>query len=87
MMTLSFSILFNFEIDNERNGMVICQCLTLIDNIESFLLIKNPIKSEEWLLFDYDEVSCTILENKIYWWNIWHVTLFYKDNKIKRVNE
>jgi hypothetical protein len=46
-MTLSFSILFNFEIDNERNGMVICQCLTLIDNIESFLLIKNPIKSEE----------------------------------------
>jgi hypothetical protein len=33
---------------------------------ESFWLIKNPVKSEAWLLFDYDGVSCSILENKIH---------------------
>ena len=43
---MSFSILFKFETHNEKSGMMIIQCLTLIDNIESFLLIKNPVKSE-----------------------------------------
>jgi len=38
---MSFGILFKFEINNERSGMVICQCLILIDKIESFLLIKK----------------------------------------------
>jgi hypothetical protein len=37
-----------------------------MDNIESFLLKTNPIKSEAWLLFDYDGVSCPVLGNKIY---------------------
>jgi len=46
---MSFSILFKFEINNKRSDIVICQCLTLIDNIESFWLIKNPDKSETWL--------------------------------------
>jgi len=64
--TMSFNILFMFEIDNERSDMVICQCLTLMDNTESFWLIKNSVKSEAWLLFDYDEVSCPVLGNKIY---------------------
>jgi hypothetical protein len=43
---MSFGILFKFEIDIERNDMIICQCLILIDNTESFLLIKNLVKSE-----------------------------------------
>jgi len=43
---MSFGILFKFEINHERSGMVICQCLILIDKIECFLLIKNLIKSE-----------------------------------------
>ena len=45
-LAMSLSILFKFEIDNERSGIVICQCLTLIHNIKSFLLIKNHVKSE-----------------------------------------
>ena len=46
---MSFGILFKFEINNEKSGMIICQCFILIDNTESFLLIKNLIKSEAWL--------------------------------------
>jgi hypothetical protein len=69
---MSFSILFKFEINNERGVIIICQCLTLIDNIKSFLLIKNSVKSEAWLLLNYDRVSYPVLGNNIYWWNIRH---------------
>jgi hypothetical protein len=69
---MSFIILSKFEINNERSDIVICQWFTLIDNTESFLLRRNPIKSESWLLFDYNGVSCIVLIKKIYWWNIWH---------------
>jgi len=72
LWVMSFNILFKLEIDNEMSGMVICQCLTLVDNTESFWQIKNHVKSEAWLFFYYDGVSCPVLENKTYWWNIWH---------------
>jgi hypothetical protein len=41
----SFGILFKFKIDNEKSGMMICQHLTLINNTESFWMIKNLVKS------------------------------------------
>ena len=82
-----FGILFMFKIDNEKSGIMICQHLTLINNTESFWLIKNLVKSKAWLLLDYDGVSYLVLGNKIYWWNIRYLTLFYKDNKRKRVNK
>jgi hypothetical protein len=34
--TIRFIILSKFEINNKKNGMVICQWFTLIDNTESF---------------------------------------------------
>jgi len=59
-----FGILFMFKIDNEKSGIMICQHLTLINNTESFLLIKNLVKSKAWLLLDYDGVSYLVLGNK-----------------------
>jgi hypothetical protein len=56
-MVNGFGILFKFKIDNEKSGIMICQHLTLINNTESFWLIKNLVKSKAWLLLDYDGVS------------------------------
>jgi len=82
-----FSNLFKFKIDNEKSDMMICQHLTLINNTKIFWPIKNLVKSKAWLLLNYDGVSYPVLGNKIYWWNIRNVTLFYKDNKKKRANK
>jgi len=61
---MSFNILFKFEIDNEKSGIVIIQCLTLIDNIESFWPIKNPIKSEAWLYVIMMEFPVQVYETR-----------------------
>ena len=68
--TTSLIILSKFVINNERSDTIICQWFILIDNLERFLLIRNYVKSESWLLFDYNKVSCLVLRNKIYWWNM-----------------
>jgi len=64
---MSFSILFKFEIDNERNDMIICQWLIRLEHLEP-LIEWVEVEKAAWL---YSNIWLWLTTLKVfYWWKL-----------------